>query len=297
MRKGSSTFQRARNQIPLDARPLLSQFRGAEIMNRIDSTFSQLQDAGKKAFVGYVCAGDPDIEKTLEVCRSLEKVGTDVLELGVPFSDPMADGTVNQQASERALAAGTTVAKVLELVRTLRKESEIAIVLYTYMNPVYAFGFERFFKEASDAGVDGVLLLDLPIEEQDENPELAAADLLHTIRLIAPTTPQARIESIAARAEGFVYYVSREGVTGVRDDVVEGLDEKVKRIKEVSPVPVVVGFGISKPEQAQSVAESADGVVVGSAIVKTIASNLEADDLPERVEALVKPLVDAVKSV
>lgn len=266
-------------------------------MNRIDATFAQLRESGKTAFVAYICAGDPSLEVTRELALAIEAAGADILELGVPFSDPMADGQVNQQAAERALAAGATVGGVFDAIRAIRETSEIPIVLFTYLNPVYNYGFERFNADAAAAGADGVLLLDLPPEEQAANAELAPCQGLKTIRLIAPTSGPDRIKSIAKQAEGFIYYVSREGVTGIQDQLVEGIDEQVAMIQAAASVPVVVGFGISKPEQAATVARIADGVVVGSAIVKTIAENGQSPDLIAKVSALVKPLVDAVKSV
>ncbi|MFT5466028.1 MAG: tryptophan synthase alpha chain [Verrucomicrobiales bacterium] len=265
-------------------------------MNRIDATFAKLKETQKAAFVGYICAGDPSLEATCELALSLEKDGVDILELGVPFSDPMADGTVNQQAAERALAAGATVPRLFDAIRTIRESSQIPIVLFTYLNPVYTYGFEKFIADAAAAGADGILLLDLPPEEQAANAEMANCEGLKTIRLVAPTSGPERIASIAKGAEGFIYYVCREGVTGVRDDIVEGLGAQVKAIQDVATVPVVVGFGISKPDQAAAVARDADGVVVGSAIVKTIAEFGNSPDLTARVSALVKPLVDATKS-
>ena len=175
--------------------------------NRIDQCFAALRARKEKAFIAYICAGDPNLERTIDLALALEKAGTDILELGLPFSDPLADGIVNQLAAQRALEAGTTVQGVLDCVRQIRRVSQIPIVLYTYMNPIFQFGFERFHREASDAGIDGLLILDLPPEE-----DLAAQSeaLLH-IRLIAPTTPAARVETICAKAAGFIYYVSREG--------------------------------------------------------------------------------------
>ncbi|MEM0896029.1 MAG: tryptophan synthase subunit alpha [Verrucomicrobiota bacterium] len=267
------------------------------MVNRIDDAFRSLSDNQGKAFVAYVCAGDPDIPRSLEVARALDRAGVDVIELGVPFSDPLADGIVNQMAAQRALDNGTKVENVLELVREFRQESATPIVLFTYLNPIYTYGFEKFHLDAAAAGVDGILNLDLPPDEERENEELRGASGLKHIRLIAPTTPDERILELAASAEGFVYYVSREGVTGEQQSLAEGIGEQVGKIKSATAVPVVVGFGISTPEQAAEVARSADGVVVGSAIVKRVAEHGASEDLPERVEAFVKPLVDAVKAV
>jgi len=269
-------------------------------MNRLDATLARLKEDQKKAFVAYICGGDPTMEATVEIAIALEKAGVDVLELGVPFSDPMADGPVNQMAAERAIKAGATLPILLETIRKIREATEMPIVLMAYLNPIYTYGFERFFADASAAGADGVLLLDLPPEEQDANAEMVSSEGLRLIRLIAPTSPQERIESIARRGEGFIYYVSREGVTGERDDIVEGLAEQVTLIQSASKVPVVVGFGISKPEQARTVAEVADGVIVGSAIVRQIEqlqTKMDSKELAQAVGEFVNPLVEAVKSV
>ncbi len=265
--------------------------------NRIDARFSSLQAAGRKAFVAYVAAGDPTLAATVGIVKALEAAGADIIELGVPFSDPLADGVVNQLAADRALRAGASMAGTLRMITEVRAVSQIPIVLFTYLNPVYAYGYERFHKDAAAAGADGVLVLDLPPDEADENPELKPTAELRHIQLIAPTSSPERIRAIARRAEGFVYYVSREGVTGARSDVATGIDDQVALIHSATKVPVCVGFGISTPEQAATVARMADGVVVGSAIVKLIGQHGNAPDLAERVGAFVKPLVDAVKAV
>ncbi|MEM7603006.1 MAG: tryptophan synthase subunit alpha, partial [Verrucomicrobiota bacterium] len=259
--------------------------------NRIDQRFETLSAEGKAAFVAYICAGDPTMDKSLEVMFSLERAGADIIELGVPFSDPMADGIVNQMAAHRALEAGGNLPGVLDLIRKFRESSEVPIVLFTYLNPVYTYGFEQFHHDAAAAGADGVLLLDLPPEEADRNAELVETNALKHIRLIAPTTPETRIPELAASSEGFIYYVSREGVTGAQQSLAEGIEENVKEIKSYTEVPVVVGFGISTAEQSAEVARSSDGVVVGSAIVRQIEAAGASEDLAERVEAFVKPLV------
>ncbi len=265
--------------------------------NRIDRTFAQLRAAGAKGFVAYIASGDPDQEKTVEIALALQSAGVDVLELGVPFSDPLADGVVNQAAAARALAAGTTVASVFAGVRAMRARGlEIPVVLYTYLNPAYAFGFERFLTECGAAGVDGVLILDLPPDEAGRNAEFQRRpDGLRMIRLIAPNTPPDRLALIAAAAEGFVYFVSREGVTGERQSVAASLDERAATIRAATTLPVVVGFGISTPEQAREASRSVDAVVVGSAIVRKIGEFGRCDDLAVRVAAFVEPMVAAVK--
>lgn len=266
--------------------------------NRIDRRFADLRQQKKSAFVAYISAGDPDMDRCLDVLFALERAGADVIEMGVPFSDPMADGIVNQMAAHRALAAGATLPKVLDLVRRFREKSEVPIVLFTYLNPVYAYGYGNFHEDAAQAGVDGVLLLDLPPEEAARNPELLGGGQLRHIRLIAPTTPPERMASIAASAEGFIYYVSREGVTGTQTSLADGIADNVAAIQAHTSTPVVVGFGISTPDQSATVARVSDGVVVGSAIVRIVAAHADpGKDPAPAVEAFVKPLVDAAKSV
>jgi tryptophan synthase alpha chain len=256
--------------------------------NRIDQCFAALRGRKEKAFVAYICAGDPDLARTVDLALALEKAGVDLLELGIPFSDPLADGLVNQLAAQRALEAGTTVPGVLDCIRQIRRQSQIPIVLYTYLNPIFQFGFERFHREAHEAGVDGLLLLDLPPEEDQ-----ASEGPVH-IRLIAPTTPPERVEEICARAAGFIYYVSREGVTGAQSSIASSLGQRVNEIRRHTKLPIAVGFGISTAEQAREVAQLADGVVVGSAIVQRIAELATNPDLSARIGEFVTPLVRAV---
>lgn len=266
-------------------------------MNRIDQRFSDLKAAHKKGFVAYIAAGDPSLDRTLDIVLELEKCGADIIELGLPFSDPLADGIVNQMAADRALKAGATTAKVLDLIKAIRKVSQIPLVLFTYLNPIYTYGFEKFHEDASAAGADGALVLDLPPDEASLNVELPEGPALRHIRLIAPTTPEARIKLIAQRAQGFIYYVSREGVTGAQTSLATGIQEQVALIQSASPTPVAVGFGISTPDQARTVATMADAVVVGSAIVKLVEKHGTSPDLAAKLREFVKPLVDAVKSV
>jgi tryptophan synthase alpha chain len=265
------------------------------MVNRIDDTFAALAAKGQKAFIAYISAGDPHLEMTTQLAYSLEAAGVDLLELGVPFSDPLADGMVNQLAATRALAAGTTVRGVLECVRTIRHRTTMPIVLYTYMNPIYRYGFVEFHRDAEKAGVDGLLILDLPPDEDVRNAELSQRTGLKRIRLIAPTTPPARIAQLTRDAGGFVYYVSREGVTGERAELAATLVEGITAIRATTSLPIAVGFGISTSEQVREVARHADAVVVGSAIVKKIAELGNAADLPEKIAAFVKPLADATK--
>jgi tryptophan synthase alpha chain len=261
--------------------------------NRIDLKFAALRAAGSKAFVAYICAGDPSFDATRALALRLDQAGVDILELGVPFSDPLADGIVNQLAAQRALEAGATPHGVLECVRQIRRESQIPIVLYTYVNPLLALGFEAFHRDAEAAGVDGLLILDLPPDE--DAPELAPVGGMRRIRLIAPTTPDERIARITAQADGFIYYVSREGVTGEQAGVAETIAGRVAAIRRTTSLPVVVGFGVSSPDQARQVAGMADGVVVGSSIVRRIAQFSGQPDMPGLVAEFVRPLAAAAK--
>jgi len=263
------------------------------MQNRIDQTFARLRAEGQKGFIAYIGAGDPDLPTMEKIVPALEKAGVDLFELGVPFSDPMADGTVNQLAAQRGLEAGTTLKGVLESVRRIREQSQVPLVIYTYMNPVYRYGFEKFLRDAEEAGIDGVLFLDLPPDE--DCGEFAVESPVHRIRLIAPTTPPARIADLAQRASGFIYYVSQEGVTGERARLADTLAEGVAGIKAVTDLPVAVGFGISTPEHAAYVAQHADAVVVGSAIVKRIGEYGKDPDLLEKIAAFVRPLAAATK--
>jgi len=258
--------------------------------SRIDKCFARLRSEKRKGFIPYICAGDPSLAKTVDLALALEKAGADLLELGLPFSDPLADGIVNQLAAQRALAAGTTVRGVFDCVREIRKSSQIPIVLYSYLNPIFQFGLEKFHREAEAAGVDGLLMLDLPPEE---DVDVGAGDLVH-IRLIAPTTPAKRMAKIASAAKGFIYYVSREGVTGTRETIASSLSEKVVQLRQLSSLPIAVGFGISNPEQAREVARHADAVVVGSAIVDLIGKH--GIGSVEKVSVFARAIAEAIKS-
>ena len=262
-------------------------------MNRIERAFQNAQSQDRSAFVSYVCAGDPNPAASLQVCRALLRSGVDILEIGVPFSDPLADGLTNQLAAQRALEAGTTREDVFDLVRKIREEDgQTPIVFYTYYNLMFSGGLEAYIAEAKEAGVDGLLVLDLPPEEAGDYVEACRRIEMKTVFLLAPTTPEERVEYIAQNATGFIYYVSRTGVTGVREDLASDLQEMVGMIKRHSDNPLVVGFGIQKPDQVNAVARLADGVVVGSAIVNTIKENLEDEGkMLERIESLVTSLV------
>ncbi len=261
--------------------------------NRIDATFARLRSLNRPGFMAYITAGDPHLDATVELVPALAEAGVDFIELGLPFSDPLADGVVNQLGAQRALEAGTTTAGVFDAVRRIREACDVPLILYTYLNPVYVHGFERFHEEAALAGFDGILILDLPPEEIASNSELAARHRLKAIRLIAPTTPPARIERIAASAEGFIYYVSREGVTGEQTRLSDSIGTRVAEIRRHTSLPIAVGFGISNPEQSAEVARCGDAVVVGSAIVRRMAESGSAPDFVERVASFVRPLAEA----
>lgn len=247
-------------------------------MDRIAQAFDRARSEKRACFVAYLCAGDPDLETSVAACRAVIENGVDVLELGVPFSDPLADGLTNQLAAQRALESGMTGERVLELVRRIRGFSQVPIVFYTYYNLVFANGVDNYVRSAKEAGVDGLLTLDLPPEEAAEVQAACAKHGLKTVFIVAPTTPDSRLPKIAAAATGFIYYVSREGVTGVRDQVAGNIPEAMARIKGCTQLPVVVGFGISTREHAAQVARHADGVVVGSALVNCIRDNLTQKD-------------------
>jgi len=251
-------------------------------MSRLAQAFARARAQNRAAFIAYLCAGDPDFETSLEACRALIAAGVDILELGVPFSDPLADGPTNQLAAQRALKSGMTTARVFELVRRIRGQSEVPIVFYTYYNLVFTNGVEAYVRAAREAGVDGMLTLDLPPEEGAEVAAASRAHGLATVCIVAPTTTDARLEKIAAATTGFIYYVSREGVTGVREKLAAGIPAAVARIRSRTALPVVVGFGIASRAQVAEVAAQADGVVVGSALVNVIGGHLSD---PARIPA------------
>ena len=259
------------------------------------ATFARLQRERRKGFIIYIGAGDPDLESTRRLGLAFDQLGVDLLELGVPFSDPLADGLVNQLAAQRGLESGTTPAKVLETVAALRNDSQIPVVLYVYFNLIHRYGLDRFIQDAAQAGVDGLLVLDLPPEESGNYEALMRQAGLCNIYLVAPTTPDDRIELIVKRGAGFIYYVSREGVTGMQTKVADTIAQMTAKIRAHTTLPIAVGFGISTPEQARIVAANAQAVVVGSAIVDRIARSGKAKDLVQQVGEFVKTLVDAVK--
>jgi tryptophan synthase alpha chain len=263
-------------------------------MNRISEGFARLKRAGKKGFIVYIGAGDPNLEATRELALAFDKAGVDVLELGVPFSDPLADGLVNQLAAQRGLESGTTPPRVLATVAAIRKSSEIPIILYIYYNLIHRVGLASFIRDAAKAGVDGLLVLDLPPEESVNYEALMSQAGLCNIYLVAPTTPEDRIEFIVKRGSGFIYYISREGVTGMQKQVASNLAQQIAKIRAHTKLPIAVGFGVSTPEQARAAAAAADAVVVGSAVVNQIALHGKSPDLVINAVKFVKSIVQAI---
>ena len=264
-------------------------------MNRIVQRFSELKQKNRKGFVVYIGAGDPSLEITRSLATSFDRIGVDVLELGVPFSDPLADGLVNQLAAQRGLNSGTTPPKLLETIRSIRQESQIPIVLYIYFNLIHRYGLAAFVRDAAAAGVDGLLVLDLPPEESADYEQSMADANLSVIYLVAPTTPDERIKVIVKRGTGFVYYISREGVTGMQQTVAANIAAMTEKIHAHTDLPVAVGFGISNPDQAKRVAENAEAIVVGSAIVNQIAEHGASPDLVPKVTEFVQSLIAGIR--
>jgi tryptophan synthase alpha chain len=252
-------------------------------MSRIDEKFARLRASGEKALITFATAGDPNLETTYQLVLEMEQAGADIVELGVPFSDPIADGPTIQASSMRALESGTNVPKVLDLVRSIRRKSELPLVLMTYYNLAEHYGLAGFAKDASEAGVDGVILSDLIPEEAGEWKPAADKVGVSTIFLLAPTSTEERIRRVASLGTGFIYCVSRTGVTGAKAEMAQGVRELVSRIRAMTDKPVAVGFGISKPEHVREVCEYADGAVVGSVLVNQIA---EKADKPELLREL-----------
>ena len=247
-------------------------------MKRIEEKFATLRTKNEKALIVYLTAGDPSLDMTKKLIFALEKAGVDILEIGVPFSDPTADGPVIQAASQRALKTGTTLQGVLDLVADVRKVSEIPIVLFGYFNPIFAYGVKRFANAARHAGVDGVLVVDLPYEEASELRNYTDTAGIDFISLVAPTTDKKRLKKIAAKASGFLYYISITGITGTTAPKIGNIKTEVNKIRQITNLPIAVGFGISKPQQAGEIGRFADGVVVGSAAVRLIDENKKNKD-------------------
>lgn len=260
-------------------------------MSRIAKRFAELRAAGKLGLVAYITAGDPDLERTAEFALALESAGADVLELGVPFSDPLADGEVIQRASERALRGGTTLPGILETVRTIRRKSELPLVLFSYLNPVLRYGFTRFAGEASEAGADGVLITDLSVEEAAPFVTEMRRASLDTIFLAAPTSTDARLRRIAEVSRGFLYAVSRTGVTGPREAMSTQLMPLLERLRPLTDLPLAAGFGISRPEHLEMLRGKADAAVVGSALVRVIEESGAGPEGARRLRDAVRELI------
>jgi tryptophan synthase alpha chain len=264
-------------------------------MSRLREVFRAARAARRAAFVAYITAGDPDLRRTPELAVALRRAGADVLELGVPFSDPIADGPTNQRAAERALAAGTTLDGVLEAVRVIRAEEELPIVLFTYANPVVRYGIDRFADDASAAGVDGVLFTDVPLEEMGRFSPALRRSALDPVLLVTPTSTADRVKAASRHGRGFLYLVSRTGVTGASSQLDPELAANIRSTRKLSRLPVAVGFGISTPAQVAEVAAIADGVVVGSAIVDRIGRAGDVVGLADVVQRFVTPLAEACR--
>ncbi len=262
-------------------------------MNRIEAKFKELKKRKKTALIPFITAGDPDIKTTKALVLEMEKRGADIIELGVPFSDPIADGPTIQEADIRSLRHKTSLNDVLKLVKDLRRETEVPLVLMTYYNLLYNYGIERFAVQAKKSGVDGVIAADLPIEEAGELKRYARKNNLDTIFLASPTSPPQRLKLIAKETRGFIYYVSLTGVTGARKKLPEDLIFFLKRLKRFTKKPIAVGFGISKPEHIRKIRSYADGAVVGSAIISVIERNVKSRNLVKKVGDFVQRLAQS----
>lgn len=263
-------------------------------MSRITTTFERLRSGNRAALVPFLMAGDPDLGVTRELVRAAVRNGADLIELGVPFSDPTADGPVLQRSATRALKRGASLPRVLELVTDLRKETDVPIVLFGYFNPIFRYGTKRLARDARQAGVDALLVVDLPPEESGELWEPARAEGLDQIFLLAPTSDRGRVSAVLERASGFVYYVSMTGVTGVKAIAPTDVRPQVEKLRKRCKLPIGVGFGISSAQQATAVAAFADAVIVGSAMMRVVEECGSAIDLPEKLGAFVRELKDAM---
>jgi len=262
---------------------------------RIDQCFTRLRERGEKAFIAYITAGDPSLESTVARVKLLEEMGADIIELGIPFSEPLADGQANQRAAERALSAGTSYEGILEAVREIRRFSDIPLVFFSYLNPLFVRGFERSVALAAEAGVDGMLLVDLSLEESESFTRDLESAGLNQVVLVTPTTPDSRMEGLLQHASGFVYCVSRAGVTGEQTELQKEASGVLERAGRFSPLPAALGFGVSTPEQAAAYAAMSDAVVVGSAIVNTFHEAGDTAEGRKRAAEKISKLVQAVK--
>lgn len=266
-------------------------------MGRIEEKFQELKQKKEKAFIAYLTAGDPDLDKTEALIEALASSGVDILEIGVPFSDPTADGPAIQAAAQRALQAGVTLEAILERIARLRRKIQIPIILFGYYNPIFSYGNEPFAKKAKKAGVDGILIVDLPPEEAMELRQYTDPAGIDFISLIAPTTDDERIRSIVREASGFLYYISVTGVTGTALPILKDIKRDVQKIRKTTALSIAVGFGISTPEQAKAIAPLADGIVIGSAVVRLIETHGRKKDLIPVVSAYAAGIKKALRAV
>src|SRR4030067_2549061 len=266
-------------------------------MGRIEETFARLKSKNEKALITYIMAGDPDLDTTGSLIEAIERAGADILELGVPFSDPVADGPTIQRASDRALKSKTTLKKVMSLVKKIRKKVAVPIIVMTYYNIIFQYGLERFPGEAVSAGIDGAIIPDLPPEEAEEFISYARAAGLDTVFLLAPTSTEERIKKVTSVSSGFVYYVSMTGITGARLANFNEIRDKVSEIQKHTDLPVAVGFGISRPEEARKISRWADGVIVGSALVKLVEDNIGKKQLLTRVGEFLNSLKKGINGL
>ena len=257
-------------------------------MRRLSETFQNVSISKKPGFVAYITAGDPNLERSADILQALDKAGADVIEVGAPFSDPLADGPIIQRASERALASGTTLPKVLDMVAQVRKKISAPIVIFSYANPILRMGEGPFVTAAKRAGVDGVLILDLPIEEATQFRDRLEEQAIDMIFLLSPTTTEERMRKAASLGSGFLYVISRLGVTGIQEELAGGIEGMIARVRKVSKLPIALGFGISKPEHVSEVGRWADAAVVGSSLVKIIAEVGDSEKLVGRVQEHVR---------
>ena len=264
-------------------------------MRVIETRFSELNSHGRKAFIAYITAGDPSIESTIRLVKEFESNGVDIIELGIPFSDPIADGPVNQEAAIRALKNDVNLGQIFDALRTIREESQIPIIFFSYLNSILSYGVEHFVNDAKDSGLNGALILDLPPEEAGDYKRLMDEKDLETIFLVSPITPPERIEIITHYASGFVYYVSQMGVTGERERVSESISSMVNKIRGHTNIPVAVGFGVSTPKQVRDISKYADGIIVGSSIVKRIGEKGTEPGFEKEIGNYVKTLTAPLK--
>jgi len=266
-------------------------------MNRIDKIFKTCDQQNRKALVAFVTAGDPNLETSEQLILKIAQAGADIIEIGVPFSDPMADGIAIQQASQRAITAGTNITKIIQMVTNLRKKIDTPLILFSYYNIILNYGVKQLAKQTAQAGIDGWLIVDLPLEEMQEVIPYLQQNKIHMINLIAPTTPTERIKKIVAHAQGFIYYITVTGVTGARtqNQLPTDLIQKLEAIRKITTLPIVAGFGISTPEMATNIAKHTDGVVVGSAMIKKMADAPTTKQGIQQCQNFAKSLAKALR--